>query len=201
MATIYSHGIVGLGLGKLFTGRKMPGLFWVLAFVLPMLPDLDVLTFLWNIPYGSPFGHRGFSHSLGFALLVGAAAAGLTHRRFGVRFWDLWGFFFAITASHGILDALTNGGYGVEFFWPFDTTRYGPRWFGGPIQVSDIGFEIPDPRTSRSVRTELRWVWLPTAVVVALVSLGRWIRDKARRVFREDGEAGRRSETGRMNRP
>jgi inner membrane protein len=28
------------------------------------------------------------------------------------------------TASHGILDAFTNGGLGVAFFAPFDKTRY-----------------------------------------------------------------------------
>jgi hypothetical protein len=78
----------------LFTGRKMPLLFWGLAFFLLMVPDLDVFGFLWNIQYGSPFGHRGFTHSLCFALLTGLVAAGLTFRYFQVSFWDLWGFFF-----------------------------------------------------------------------------------------------------------
>jgi inner membrane protein len=137
-----------------------------LAFFLPMVPDLDVFGLFWNIQYGSPFGHRGFTHSLCFALFTGLVAAGLTFRYFQVKFWDLWGFFFVVTASHGILDAFTNGGYGIAFFWPFDTTRYGP-W--GPVQVADIGFEIPDFRTSRTVRTELLWMWLPTAILVALV--------------------------------
>jgi inner membrane protein len=175
MATIYTHGIVGLGLGKLFTDRHMHWGFWVLAGILPMVPDCDV--FWWQIPYGSPYGHRGFTHSLLFALAVGAIAAGLTYRRFKAPFLDLAGFFFVVTASHGILDAFTNGGYGIAFFWPFDTSRYGP-W--GPIQVSDIAFEIPDWRYSRTVRTELLWAWLPTATIVGLVSLYRWRRRRTR---------------------
>jgi hypothetical protein len=42
MPTIYTHGAVGLGLGKLFTGRRMPWPFWLLAGFLPMVPDFDV---------------------------------------------------------------------------------------------------------------------------------------------------------------
>ena len=120
--------------------------------------------------YGSLWGHRGWTHSFLFALAVGAVAAGLTFRYFRVSFWDLLGFYFVITASHGILDAFTNGGYGIPFFWPLHAQRYGPY---GPIHVQDIGFEIPDPRTSRAIRTELLYVWLPTTVVAGLVAIYR----------------------------
>jgi inner membrane protein len=30
----------------------------------------------------------------------------------------------AVVATHGLLDALTTGGLGVEFFWPFSPARY-----------------------------------------------------------------------------
>jgi inner membrane protein len=170
MPTIYTHGIVGLGMGKMFTSRKLPWLFWALAFLLPMVPDLDCFS---SAPYGSIWGHRGFSHSLLFALAAAVVTAALTFRRFAISFWDLWGFFFVITASHGVLDAFTNGGFGIPFFWPIDNTRYG-LW--GPIQVSDIGFEIPNFRTSRTVYTELLYVWLPTGALVLLVWLARWLR-------------------------
>ena len=33
-------------------------------------------------------------------------------------------YLFLSTASHGVLDALTDGGLGVAFFSPFDQTRY-----------------------------------------------------------------------------
>lgn len=174
MATVYTHAVVGLGLGKLFTGRRMPWWFWALAGILPVVPDFDAF---WSwAPYGSWYGHRGFTHSLLFALAIGATTAALTFRRLRVSFLDLTGFLFVATASHGVLDALTNGGYGVAFFWPFDASRYGP-W--GPIQVSDIAFEIPDWRTSRTVRTELAYVWLPTGMLVAGVGLYRRLRRRA----------------------
>jgi inner membrane protein len=151
----------------------MPALFWLLAAFLPIVPDFDAFG---TLPYGSPFGHRGFTHSLLFALGVGMLAAVLTYRYFKVSFWDLGGFFFVVTASHGVLDAFTNGGYGVAFFWPLNN-RYGP-W--GPIRVSDLGFEFPDPRTSRALQSEFLWVWLPTAVVVAGVTLYRRLQKPTR---------------------
>jgi inner membrane protein len=174
MCTVMTHGVVGLGLGRVFSARRMPALFWVLAALLPMVPDFDSFG---HKPYGSILGHRGFTHSLIFALAVGLFFTVLTFRYFRVSFWDLLGFFFVITASHGILDAFTNGGFGIPLFWPFGSARFGP-W--GPIQVSDIGFELPDPRTSRTVRTELLWVWLPLALLVAGVEVYRyWRRRRA----------------------
>ena len=175
MPTVFSHGIVGLGLGRVFSARRMPAIFWILAALLPMVPDFDAF---WIRPYSSILGHRGFTHSLGFALVLGLLVAVLTYRYLRAPFWDLLGFFFVIIASHGILDAFTNGGYGIPLFWPFSSARYGP-W--GPIQVSDIGFELPNPRKSRTVQTELLWIWLPTAVLVVGVEIYRhWRRRKAR---------------------
>src|SRR5437762_12987888 len=36
MVTPYTHGIVGLGLGKIFAGQRVPLLFWGLAAFLPI---------------------------------------------------------------------------------------------------------------------------------------------------------------------
>jgi len=46
-------------------------------------------------------------------------------------------YFFLATASHGLLDAMTDGGLGVAFFVPFDKHRYFLPWT--PIRVSPIG--------------------------------------------------------------
>ncbi|HBO42473.1 MAG TPA: hypothetical protein DD670_00745, partial [Planctomycetaceae bacterium] len=79
MATIYSHAVVGLGLARLYTGRPMPWAYWGLAAVLPIIPDLDVLS---TAAYGHIMGHRGMTHTLVFALLLGTIAAGATFRYF-----------------------------------------------------------------------------------------------------------------------
>jgi inner membrane protein len=169
MCTIYTHAVVGLGLARVAVARPMPWLYWGLAILLPILPDLDSFS---TAPYGSALGHRGVTHSLFFAVWVGCFAASLTFRRFRVSFAWLSGLFFVIIASHGLLDALTRGGMPIPFFWPLEA-RYG-NW--GPIPVSDLAFELPDPWRSRALRGELFWVWLPTAVLVVTVMACRYLR-------------------------
>src|SRR5947209_19027247 len=112
MATVYTHALLGLALARVVTARPRPAAFWLLAGLLPVVPDFDAFS---PAHYGSPWGHRGFTHSLPFALGLGLAAAGLTFRYFRVRFWPLFGLFFAAAASHGVLDALTTGGFGIPF--------------------------------------------------------------------------------------
>jgi len=174
MATIYTHSAVGLGLARLYADRPMPWSYWILAAALPIVPDLDAFS---TAAYGTLLGHRGITHTFVFALVLSAVAAGATFRRFKVRWWSLACLFFVIVASHGLLDAMTWGGENIALFWPFGG-RYG-NW--GLIHVSDIAFELPDPRHSRALQDELLRVWLPMAVVVGTVmAYRRWKRYRAR---------------------
>jgi inner membrane protein len=150
--------------------------YWVLAGLLPMVPDFDAFS---TASYGSPWGHRGVTHSLVFALWLGALAASLTFRYLRTDFWFLTAVFFAAIASHGLLDALTRGGEKIPFFWP-SAVRLG-NW--GPMPVPDIAMDLPNPWRSRAVRAELLWVWLPTALVVGAVMGYRWSRSARRAAF------------------
>ena len=94
-----------------------------------------------------------------------------TFRYCHARFWPFFGLLFLVTASHGVLDAFTNGGFGIPFLWPFSDVRWGPY---GPIKVSDIAFEFPDPRKSRALQTELLYVWLPLGTAVVAMQICRW---------------------------
>jgi inner membrane protein len=172
MVTIYTHAAAGLGLAAVLAPRRLAWPYWVLAGVLPVLPDLDTLSLS---SYSSVGGHRGFTHSLTFALAVGIVAAGLTGWYLRVGFWRLALVFFAVTASHALLDMMTRGGNGVALWWPVSEERVG-SW--GPIPVADLGFDWPDPCRSRAVRGELLYVWLPLTIVVGLVV---WLRRRARR--------------------
>jgi inner membrane protein len=172
MPTAITHTVVGLGLAKVFAVRPMPWYFWALSVALSVLPDLDVVTFGLGIPYGSRFGHRGFAHSLLCALLVSLPAALLIYQRCGVSWWLLWAYFFVVMASHGVLDAFTNGGHGIAFFSPFDTTRYFSPW--QPIEVAPISVTAFFSAWGRHVLlSEMLWVWLPLGVVVGTVWLWR----------------------------
>lgn len=166
MTTLYTHAVAGLGIARLGAVRPMPWSYWALAVILPLLPDLDVFS---TAPYNSPLGHRGVTHSLLFAMAAGLIAARIVARPFRRQWWMLAGLYFAVVASHGLLDALTRGGEGIPFFWPLGD-RYG-NW--GPIPVSDIAFDWPDPRSSRAIRSELLWVWGPMALAVILATAYR----------------------------
>jgi inner membrane protein len=166
-----THAVVGLGLARVFTGQPMPPLYWGLAAGLAMLPDLDILAFPLGIPYGARFGHRGFSHSFCCALVTGLVTGWLSSAALGIPWRLLALFFFLLMASHGVLDAFTNGGMGIALFAPFDPTRYFFPW--RPVQVSPIGIAFFGPWGVRVMRSEILWIWLPLAVLVAGITLLR----------------------------
>jgi inner membrane protein len=111
-------------------------MFWLS--VASMLPDADVLAFLYGIPYEAPFGHRGASHALLaaplLALLPGLALDQLTGQRPRLRTWLLTT---AVVATHGLLDALTDGGLGAALLWPVSPERFFAPWT--PLPVAPIG--------------------------------------------------------------
>jgi inner membrane protein len=77
-------------------------------------------------------------------------------------------FFFLVTASHGFLDAFTDGGLGIAFLAPFDDTRYFFPW--RPIEVAPLGLTRMFTLDGWSViRSELLWVWLPVAVLATMI--------------------------------
>jgi inner membrane protein len=161
VATSYSHAVVGLAIAPLYRPGRRAWLYWTLCAVLPVIPDFDVFS---GYAYGSLWGHRGVTHSLLFALWFAFLIASLTFRVLQANLWILTLIFFAAMGSHGLLDACTRGGGNIPLFWPVNDD-----WFGnwGPIPVSDMAFELPNPSRSRAFRSELFWVWLPAAIWMA----------------------------------
>jgi inner membrane protein len=171
MPTGLTHAVVGLGLSEVVAGPAPAPLLCGLSMALAAAPDLDILAFPMGVPYGAFFGHRGFFHSLFCAFLIALTVALLTCHVFVLPWWQLWGYFFVVTASHGILDGFTNGGLGIAFFSPFDTGRYFFAW--QPIEVSPIGLAFFSEWGLRVLVSELLWVWLPLACLVAGIWLVR----------------------------
>jgi inner membrane protein len=140
MVSVFSHTVVALAVGKLSIVPSMSPKFWWLSVFCSILPDADVVSFAFSIDYGDLLGHRGLTHSLSFALALGFLVVGLWFRdvqTWTPMWWMLIAHFFLVTASHGMLDAMTDGGLGVAFFAPFDNTRYFFPW--RPVMVSPIG--------------------------------------------------------------
>jgi len=111
--TIFTHALVPVAMGKTITDRKMSKRFWLLAIFCSIAPDLDVIGFSLGIEYASFWGHRGFFHSLFFAFILSFVIALFAFRKTGLfskKWWLIYLFFFAVSASHGLLDAFTSGG-------------------------------------------------------------------------------------------
>jgi len=161
MASAISHAVAALGIGAAFYRPSAPKRIWITGVGCAVLPDLDVIGFRFGVPYGDFWGHRGFTRSLVFALLVAGIFA----------FWidssppqmpraRLFVYLFLAAGSHGLLDAMTNGGLGVAFFSPFGNGRYFLLF--RPIRVSPIG--VTRFFTSRGVailQSEIVWIWIP----------------------------------------
>jgi inner membrane protein len=171
MPTVLTHPAlplaVGLGLGRQIISRRL----LAAGVAASILPDVDVLAFPLGVQYGSAFGHRGFTHSLAFALAAGLVG-GCCHRALRTRFFRAFLFILASAASHGILDAFTNGGLGIAFLWPFSSDRYFAPY--QVIEVSPIGISgLLSARGLAVLGSELVWVWGPCVVLgVALAPIG-----------------------------
>ncbi|MCD7985332.1 MAG: metal-dependent hydrolase, partial [Desulfovibrio sp.] len=139
MPTVFSHPAPVLALAAALGPRVVPPRLLLFGVFCAVLPDLDVIGFKLGIRYADLLGHRGFSHSLLFALLLGLLGAALAP-------WlrcsrpAACGVALAGAASHILLDAMTNGGLGVAALWPFDTDRYFLDW--RPIRVSPLNLHV-----------------------------------------------------------
>lgn len=176
MPSAFTHAFAAFALGKA-SGVKRSVRFWLLSLLCAVVPDVDVLSFYFGVERGSMFSHRGITHSLTFALLLALLVVWLGFKEikpFTKRWWKFAVYFFIVTASHGLLDALTNGGSGVAFFAPFDSGRYFFPW--RPIEVSPIGLGFFSRRGMESFWSEFVWVWIPASVVVAIIVLYRRIK-------------------------
>jgi inner membrane protein len=165
-----------------------------------VLPDADVVAFALGIPYEHLLGHRGLTHSLLFAAALAAAATwlGMAARPAWLGAWAegasrgpldagraarwrahlrVFTFLLLAAASHGVLDAMTDGGLGVAFFAPLSGERYFFPW--RPIAVSPISISAFFGRSGLEVlASEVRVVWAPAALVAAAAALVRHWRGR-----------------------
>ena len=176
MASAFSHAFVALALGK---APRHPAFTWPVLFLgmaCSIVPDLDVIGFSFGIQYGDLWGHRGITHSLFFASLLSALLTSVWHRQKSTAAQvRLFFYLFLCTASHGALDALTDGGLGVAFFAPFDTSRY--FFTARPVAVSPIGINaFFSEQAFHILASEVQWIWLPTIVGFSIVRRLRYVR-------------------------
>jgi inner membrane protein len=162
----FGHVAIGMALGRAWDpSARARGRFAaaVLLSGLALLPDADVIAFPLGIPYAHPFGHRGASHSL-FAAAVLAGVLALALRPI-LPFARAAAFAFLALASHGVLDAFTDGGLGIALAWPFTADR-----FFAPIQpipVAPLGAGMWSARGLYVIAFEL-------VLFAPLIAYGLW---------------------------
>lgn len=172
MPTILTHPAVPLALGLGLGTRVISPRLLAAGAVAAIVPDFDVIGFGLGVSYASAFGHRGATHSLAFAVLLATLVASMARALDAPRTTTFLFIAFG-TASHGLLDMVTNGGLGVALFWPFSEDRL---FFPAQVvQVSPIGVRRFLAGGAVAVlRSELVWIWLPSAGAwLALVALRR----------------------------
>ncbi|MGK5023349.1 metal-dependent hydrolase [Janthinobacterium sp. RB2R34] len=167
MPSIISHAVVPLAAGLALGSKTIPPQLLLLGMAVAMLPDADVLGFHLGVPYAHYLGHRGITHSLLFALLLGVLAWTFARQ---LRASRQHAFFFILfaTASHPLLDMLTNGGLGVALFWPISDERL---FF--PLRVIEVSpLSIRRFFSGAGVRvllSEIQWIWIPSAILAAVI--------------------------------
>jgi inner membrane protein len=172
MASVITHAFIAVPLGKAVFPEEKSCRFWVFSILCSILPDVDLYSFYLRTGHGGLFGHRGFTHSLFFALFLSLAVVWLGFRDQNLlpdaSRWKSWLYFFLLTCSHALLDALTTGGHGVALFSPFVTHRYSFPWT--PLVISPLSARsFFGPRGREVMLSELTWVWLPCLLTWAAI--------------------------------
>ena len=168
MPTIFTHPAVPLSLGFGLGTNIVPPSLIVAGVAASIIPDLDVLAFQLNVAYFSDLGHRGFTHSLAFAVVLGFFAALIAP---ALRAKRVTSFFFVTisAAPHGLFDMLTSGGLGVALLWPYMSERMFLPW--RVIEVSPFSlWQFLGLRGWRVVGSELLWIWLPAALAFVIIA-------------------------------
>lgn len=170
MASIFGHIAASTALGYGFFPKETRRTTLLLAGCCAFVPDLDVLAFQFGIPYASQWGHRGWTHSVCFALGFGILVT-LIYRYFNRSKQSVTvqtGVFMVLsTLSHPLLDMLTNGGRGCALWWPFSLERIFFPY--RPIQVSPMGISVFFSQWGLEVIiSECFWIGGPALLLVVL---------------------------------
>lgn len=179
MASVFSHVAVPVAM-TMAVGRKViSGRLLVLAMILSAAPDLDTVGLQFGIPYDSPWGHRGFTHSVFFALIF-AILPTMFYRSLKASRTAVYLTTSFAMISHGFLDACTTGGRGVALLWPLNSERSFFPWQVIEVSPLSVGRFFTEKGMS-VLSSELYYVWLPCLAVGMGFFLLRWVQKKLSR--------------------
>ncbi|MGI8783880.1 MAG: metal-dependent hydrolase [Acidobacteriota bacterium] len=168
MAFPVGHAAAGLAAARALGAPVGERAVWTLGIaLLAVVPDFDYIL-VWPLGYSRAQYHRTWTHSLlvaaAVALVVALAHARLTRKPFS---WRPLLIYFAVVASHGIVDVLmvdNRSEHGVPLFWPFLPERLGWRSPFVPF------YELFHPNARNVLRAAV-----PYTLVELLLGIPVWI--------------------------
>lgn len=111
--------VLGAAVGEAVLGKKIGNKAMLLGAIAGTIPDFDVAAGFFTDTVSALEIHRGFTHSIIFAVGVGLLFAwllALWDKRATLKEW--WLFWFLTFVTHPLLDAHTT--WGTQLFWPLD---------------------------------------------------------------------------------
>lgn len=165
MASPWAHAIAGAAAGAFYQAPRQRRRVITLAAICAVAPDLDLIGWPLGISPFAPLGHRGLSHSIAFAVALGAVVAvtllpAVTRRERVAAAAVL----ILATVTHSVLDALTTyAPTGPAFLAPVSNHRYRFAWLpltGAGGLATDFGREAV-------------YVCLPALVLIVLTEWWR----------------------------
>ena len=178
MPSAFTHALVRAAAAQMLPSEVPRVRVTVFCAVAASIPDADFVAFNLGIPYGEPFGHRGFSHSLLFAIVLGGLAPLLLPRGWRLnsrRVVAVAVIGMAAVASHGLLDAATDAGLGIGFFLPISDARFFFPF--RPLETASMDpLRFFSGRGLEVLSSEVVWVWIPLIVISSLHQLLRRMR-------------------------
>ncbi|MEZ4720493.1 MAG: metal-dependent hydrolase [Flavobacteriales bacterium] len=113
--------VLGAGVGEAVLGKKVGNKAILWGAIAGTIPDLDVLANFFTDELTATEMHRGFSHSILFAILMAPLLGWLAsriHKKANLD-WKPWSWLmFWSLVTHPLLDAHTN--WGTTLLWPLD---------------------------------------------------------------------------------
>ena len=130
--------VLGAAVGEAVLGKKIGNKAMLLGAIAGTIPDLDVLASHFTDTVTALEIHRGFTHSIVFAIAFGLFFGwllSLWDKRATLKQWS-W-FWFLCFVTHPLLDAFTV--YGTQLSWPFQP--HPVMW--SSIFIIDPFFTVP----------------------------------------------------------
>ena len=113
--------VLGGAVGELVLGKKVGNKAILWGAIGGTIPDLDTFIGFFLDTVSRLDIHRGFSHSIVFAILIAPILGFLITRLYSNKSGTIWGWtqlFFWSIFTHPLLDIFTT--WGTQFFWPYD---------------------------------------------------------------------------------